>query len=88
MDQKEQMQLLDELMSTIQIMDELYRYHPENPNPSRCGIRIQGVGRTQSRNRSQTGLIRHAREELINHSSLRTLRETLKNKPGTIEDAF
>lgn len=31
MDQKEQMQLLDELMSTIQIMDELYRYHPENP---------------------------------------------------------
>ena len=32
MDQKEQMQLLDELMSTIQIMDELYRYHPENPN--------------------------------------------------------
>jgi hypothetical protein len=58
MDQKEQMQLLDELMSTIQIMDELYRYHPENPNPSRCGIRIQGVGRTQSRNRSQTGSIR------------------------------
>ena len=32
MDQKEQMQLLDELMSTIQIMDELYLYHPENPN--------------------------------------------------------
>ena len=32
MDQNEQMQLLDELMSTIQIMDELYRYHPENPN--------------------------------------------------------
>jgi len=32
MDQKEQMQLLDELMSVIQIMDELYRYHPENPN--------------------------------------------------------
>lgn len=31
MDQKEQMQLLDELMSTIQIMDELYRYHPQNP---------------------------------------------------------
>ena len=31
MDQKEQMQLLDELMSVIQIMDELYRYHPENP---------------------------------------------------------
>jgi hypothetical protein len=26
------MQLLDELMSVIQIMDELYRYHPENPN--------------------------------------------------------
>ena len=25
------MQLLDELMSVIQIMDELYRYHPENP---------------------------------------------------------
>jgi len=25
---------------------------------------------------------------LINHSSLRTLREILKNKPGTIEDAF
>ena len=32
MDQKEQMQLLDELMSVIQIMDELYSYHPENPN--------------------------------------------------------
>ena len=32
MDQKEQMQLLDELMSVIQIMDELCRYHPENPN--------------------------------------------------------
>ena len=31
MDQKEQIQLLDELMSVIQIMDELYRYHPENP---------------------------------------------------------
>ena len=31
MDQKEQMQLLDELMSVIQIMDELYSYHPENP---------------------------------------------------------
>jgi hypothetical protein len=31
MDQKEQMQLLDELMSVIQIMDELYNYHPENP---------------------------------------------------------
>ena len=31
MDQNKQMQLLDELMSTIQIMDELYRYHPENP---------------------------------------------------------
>ena len=27
-------------------------------------------------------------EELVNHSSLRTLREILKNKPGTIEDAF
>jgi len=31
MDQKEQMQLLDELISVIQIMDELYCYHPENP---------------------------------------------------------
>ena len=37
MDQKEQMQLLDELMSVIQIMDELYRYHPENPNQVEIG---------------------------------------------------
>jgi hypothetical protein len=27
-------------------------------------------------------------EELITYSSLRILRETLKNNPGTIEDAF
>jgi hypothetical protein len=27
-------------------------------------------------------------EELVIYSSLRTLRETLKNNPGTIEDAF
>jgi hypothetical protein len=31
MDQKERVKLMDELMTVVQIMDELYQYHPENP---------------------------------------------------------
>ena len=31
MDQKERVKLLDELMTVVQVMDELYQYHPENP---------------------------------------------------------
>jgi hypothetical protein len=31
MDTKTRMKLIDELMTVIQIMDELYRYHPDNP---------------------------------------------------------
>ena len=30
--QNQCVQLIDELMSTVQIMDELFRYHPDNPN--------------------------------------------------------
>ena len=30
--QNQRVQLIDELMSTVQIMDELFRYHPDNPN--------------------------------------------------------
>jgi hypothetical protein len=29
--QKQRVQLLDELMIIVQVMDELYQYHPENP---------------------------------------------------------
>ena len=32
MDAKTRVKLLDELMTVVQIMDELYRYHPDNPN--------------------------------------------------------
>ena len=32
MDAKTRVKLLDELMTVFQIMDELYRYHPDNPN--------------------------------------------------------
>jgi len=32
MDQKEQVKLMDELMTVVQVMDEMYQYHPENPN--------------------------------------------------------
>ena len=31
MEQKERVKLLDELMTVVHIMDELYQYHPENP---------------------------------------------------------
>lgn len=32
MDQKERVKLMDELMTIVQVMDEMYQYHPENPN--------------------------------------------------------
>lgn len=32
MDVKTRVKLIDELMTVVQIMDELYRYHPDNPN--------------------------------------------------------
>jgi hypothetical protein len=31
MDTKTHMKLIDELMTVIQVMDELYHYHPDNP---------------------------------------------------------
>lgn len=31
MDAKTRVKLIDELMTVVQVMDELYRYHPENP---------------------------------------------------------
>jgi hypothetical protein len=31
MDAKTRMKLIDELMTVVQVMDELYRYHPDNP---------------------------------------------------------
>jgi len=31
MEPKERVKLLDELMTVVQVMDELYQYHPENP---------------------------------------------------------
>ena len=31
MDQKERVKLMDELMTVVQIMDEMYQYHPQNP---------------------------------------------------------
>ena len=32
MDPKERVKLMDELMTVVQVMDEMYQYHPENPN--------------------------------------------------------
>jgi hypothetical protein len=32
MDAKTRVKLIDELMTIVQIMDELYHYHPDNPN--------------------------------------------------------
>ena len=32
MEPKTRVKLIDELMTVVQIMDELYRYHPDNPN--------------------------------------------------------
>jgi hypothetical protein len=32
MEPKQRVKLIDELMTVVQIMDELYRYHPDNPN--------------------------------------------------------
>ena len=32
MEAKARVKLIDELMTIVQIMDELYRYHPDNPN--------------------------------------------------------
>ena len=32
MEPKERVKLLDELMTVVQVMDEMYQYHPENPN--------------------------------------------------------
>ena len=31
MDKKERVVLMDELMTVVQVMDQLYQYHPENP---------------------------------------------------------
>lgn len=31
MELKERVKLLDELMTVVHVMDELYQYHPENP---------------------------------------------------------
>jgi hypothetical protein len=31
MEPKEKVKLLDELMTVVHVMDELYQYHPENP---------------------------------------------------------
>lgn len=30
--QKQRVQMIDELMSISTVMDELFRYHPDNPN--------------------------------------------------------
>jgi hypothetical protein len=30
--QKQRVQMIDELMSISSVMDELFRYHPDNPN--------------------------------------------------------
>ena len=32
MEAKARVKLIDELMTVVQIMDELYRNHPDNPN--------------------------------------------------------
>ena len=32
MEAKTHVKLIDELMTVVEIMDELYRYHPDNPN--------------------------------------------------------
>jgi hypothetical protein len=32
MEAKTRVKLIDELMTVVEIMDELYRYHPDNPN--------------------------------------------------------
>jgi len=32
MDAKTRVKLLDELMTVVQVMDELYSFHPDNPN--------------------------------------------------------
>ena len=32
MEPKERVKLLDELMTVVQVMDEMYQYHPQNPN--------------------------------------------------------
>ena len=32
MEPKARVKLIDDLMTVVQIMDELYRYHPDNPN--------------------------------------------------------
>jgi hypothetical protein len=32
MELKERVKLLDELMTVVQVMDEMYQYHPQNPN--------------------------------------------------------
>ena len=32
MEPKARVKLIDELMTVVQIMDDLYRYHPDNPN--------------------------------------------------------
>jgi hypothetical protein len=32
MEAKTRVKLIDELMTVVGIMDELYRYHPDNPN--------------------------------------------------------
>jgi hypothetical protein len=57
MDQKEQMQLLDELMSTIQIMDELYRYHPENPTQVDVVSEFKALAERKVEIEDQTGSI-------------------------------
>ena len=31
MDAKTRVNLMDELMTVVQVMDELYHYHPDNP---------------------------------------------------------
>ena len=31
MDNKARVKLIDELMTVVHVMDELYQYHPENP---------------------------------------------------------
>ena len=31
MEPKERVKLLDELMTVVHVMDEMYQYHPENP---------------------------------------------------------
>ena len=87
MNQKKYVQLVDELMTVVQVMDELYRYHPNNPN--KVNVENEYKQMASRKKKSKPNWMNSMEQEMISdYKSLKVTTNILKNKPGSLEDAF